>query len=271
MKYFAILVLFLIISCSKKENQHFKTQDIPKENIALLVDNSLTMLATDFKPNRIMVMKEVLRNMIKNRKENQAFSIVVFAGNSFLLCPLTKDKNQLLSAVDKLDQGIMKMRPGTNFSNAMLNGIASLKGQSGYKSMILFTDGKENLKSYPHQIALGDAARNKIRIDAVITTAKDSVMMPHTIDLNGNIQFARVKAEPVDSILMEKITSETGGNFKLFYTQEDLLKFNISQFTSEKSKAKPKKMTLKISENKLNKIYKNIQMTNDSMKVLFEK
>ena len=123
-------MLFLLITCSKKENQHpIKPQHIPQEDIALFVDNCLRMLAPNFQPNRIITMQEVIRNLIKSKKENQVVSIVVFAGNSFLLCPLTKDKNQLLSAVDKLDQGIMKIRPGTHFSNAMLNAIASLNSQ----------------------------------------------------------------------------------------------------------------------------------------------
>jgi len=45
MKYF---MLFLLINCSKKENQHsIKPQHISQVNIAFLVDNSLTMLAPD--------------------------------------------------------------------------------------------------------------------------------------------------------------------------------------------------------------------------------
>lgn len=229
------------------------------------------MLARDFEPNRIITIKEVIRKVIQNKKENQAFSVVVFAGNSFLLCPLTKDKDQLLSAFNKLDRGIMKIKPGTNFSNAMLNGIASLKSQAGNKAMILFTDGKENVKSYPHQIALDDAARKNIRINALVVTAKDSVMMPSKMDLNGNIQFSSVKAEPVDSLLIKKITSETGGDFKIFYTKEELLKFDISRFISGKSKLISKRINIKMNEHKLNKIYKDIEMTNDRMKVLFEK
>lgn len=274
MKYITVFLLLLLTNCHKKENQHLiKPQNMPRENIALLVDNSLTMLAPDFEPNRIITMKEVIGNLIKKKKENQAFSIVVFAGNSFLLCPLTKDKNQLLSAVDKLDRGIMKMRPGANFSNALFNGIASLKSQSGNKTMILFTDGKENLKSHPHQIAVDDAAGKNIKIDAVVITAKDSVMMPATMDLNGNIQFAKVKAEPIDRILIGKITSETGGGFKVFYTKKELLKFDISQFISEKpgAKSKPEKNKMKSNGNQLSKIYKEIQSTNDSLKVRFEK
>ena len=70
--------------------------------------------------------------------------------------------------------------------------------------MILFTDGKENLKSYPHRIALDDAARKNMKINAVVTTAKDFMMMPNRIDLNGNFQFSTVKAEPIDSFLIRK-------------------------------------------------------------------
>lgn len=61
--------------------------------------------------------------------------------------------------------------------------------------------------------------------------------MPNIIDLNGNIQFTKIKAEPIDSFLIGKITSETGGDFKVCNTQKELMKFNITRFISEKSGA----------------------------------
>ncbi|WP_449401314.1 vWA domain-containing protein [Chryseobacterium wanjuense] len=148
MKYFLLLFLLVILNCNKSKTPEIK-KDLPQENIALLVDNSLTMLGKDFEPNRITVIKEVIRKIVLHKKENQAFSIVVFARNSYILCPLTKDKNQLLSAVNKLDTGIMKLYPGTNFSNVLLNGILSLSSEFDHKSMILFSDRKRKSKILP--------------------------------------------------------------------------------------------------------------------------
>jgi len=270
MKYLYLLAFIVMIHCGKTESKSSKPQSITQENIALLVDNSLTMIAKDFEPDRISVLKETIKKIIEHKKENQAFSIVVFAGNSYILCPLTKDKNKLLSAVNRLNTGIMKLRPGTNFSNALLNGISSLSSEFDHKSMILFSDGKETIHSYALEIPLEDAKRNNITIHSVMITPKDFTILPVTMDMKGNFEFAKMKAEPADSTLMKKISSETNGNFKLFYTKQEIQKFNFSSII-ESSHKENRKVSPKVNDNELSKIYMQIQKTNDSLKTEFEK
>lgn len=270
MKYLYLLAFIVMINCSKKESKLTKNQSIPQQNIALLVDNSLTMIAKDFEPDRISVLKETIKNIIEHKKENQAFSIVVFAGNSYILCPLTKEKNKLLAAVNRLDNGMMKLKFGTNFSNALLNGISSLSGEFDHKSMIVFSDGKETIQSYPLEIPLDDAKRNNITIHSVMITPKDFTILPVTMDMKGNFEFTKMKAEPADSTLMKKISSETKGNFKLFYTKQEIQKFNFSSLLEMAAK-KNNMISPKINDNKLSKIYKEIQKTNDSLNIIFQK
>jgi hypothetical protein len=270
MKYLYLLAFIVMINCSKKESKPTKNQSIPQQNIALLVDNSLTMIAKDFEPDRISVLKETIKNIIEHKKENQAFSIVVFAGNSYILCPLTKGKNKLFAAVNRLDNGMMKLKPGTNFSNALLNGISSLSGEFDHKSMIVFSDGKETIQSYPLEIPLDDAKRNNITIHTVMITPKDFTILPVTMDMKGNFEFTKMKAEPADSTLMKKISSETKGNFKLFYTKQEIQKFNFSSLLVMAAK-KNNMISPKINDNKLSKIYKEIQKTNDSLNIIFQK
>ncbi|MDN4014101.1 vWA domain-containing protein [Chryseobacterium gambrini] len=270
MKYLSLLIFIMLIYCGKKESKPIKNPSVPQQNIALLVDNSLTMIAKDFEPDRISVLKETIKNIIEHKKENQAFSIVVFAGNSYILCPLTKDKNKLFAAVNGLNRGIMKLKPGTNFSNALLNGINSLSGEFDYRSMILFSDGKETIQSYPLEIPLEDAKRNNITIHTTMITPKDFTILPLTIDSKGNFQFIKMKAKPADSALMKKISSETNGNFKLFYTKQEIQKFNFIQFFESHHKEN-KKVSPKINDNELSKIYKQIQKTNDSLNIIFQK
>ncbi|NML59494.1 vWA domain-containing protein [Chryseobacterium cheonjiense] len=269
MKYL-FLILAVLIKCDKRDTHQAKHQNIPQQNTALLVDNSLTMIAKDFEPDRISVLKEAIKKIIEHKKENQAFSIVVFAGNSYILCPLTKDKNKLLSAVNRLNTGIMKLRPGTNFANALLNGISSLSGEFDHKSMILFSDGKETIHSYALEIPLEDAKRNNIAIHSVMITPKDFTILPVTMDMKGNFEFAKMKAEPADSTLMKKISSETNGNFKLFYTKQEIQKFNFSSII-ESSHKENRKVSPKVNDNELSKIYMQIQKTNDSLKIIFQK
>ncbi len=58
MKYFSILIFVILIYCSKKESKPTKNQSIPQQNIALLVDNSLTMIAKDFEPTEFRSLKK---------------------------------------------------------------------------------------------------------------------------------------------------------------------------------------------------------------------
>jgi hypothetical protein len=270
MKYLPIVFLLLIFSCNKTKNNQ-PEKELPQENIALLVDNSLSMIAQDFEPNRITVIKDVIKNIIDHKKENQAFSIVIFSKDSYVLCPLTKDKNQLLSAIHKLDAGILKMRPGTSFSHVLLNGMRSLNSEFDNKSMILFSDGKETVKSYPLDVVIQDAVKNNIRINSIMMTPKDFAILPASMDSQGNIQFTKTKAEKADSIWLKKIASETGGIFKLFYTKDAIEKFNFSQMIAEKKKAQVKKTSSKTNDDEMSKIYKQIEISNDSVAAVFKR
>lgn len=268
MKYLSFVFLFLILSCNKSHISDTK-KEFPQQNIALLVDNSITMYAKDFEPNRITVLQDVLKKIITNKKENQAFSIVVFSGNSYILCPLTKDKNQLLSAVNRLDFGILNLKFGTNFSNPLLSGISSLNTELNNKSIILFSDGKENVKSYPIDIPIEDAITNNIKINSILITPKDFKIEPIQMDLQNNFKFAKTKAEPFDTSQLEKIATKTGGTFKILYTKEELNAFDFQQLISEAKTLKIEKTLSKEDHEKLSKIYKEIEITNDSLAVRF--
>ncbi|EJL74051.1 vWA domain-containing protein [Chryseobacterium populi] len=270
MKQLSFLLLILLLSCSQADNKAGK-KEIPQQNIALLVDNSITMLAKDFKPNRISILKNALQKIINHKKENQAFSIIVYAGNSYLLCALTKDKNQLLSAADKIDTGILKLRPGTNFSNPLLNGILSLSSGFSNKSMLLFTDGKENVSSYPLDIPLQELIRNNIKVNTVIVTPKDFKIEPTQIDYEGNFIFEKTKVEPFDYSQPKKISSITGGVLNTLHTKEELLKFDFNKLISEsQNQKKVNRKTLSQPENeKLSAVYHEIELVNDSLAIRF--
>jgi len=266
--YYFLLLVSLMISCNKAKTPKAKKGQ-PQQNIAILIDNSISMVSKDFAPDRITVMKEVLKNIIDHKKENQAFSIVVYSGNSYILCPLTKDKNQLLSAVNKLSLGLLKLKPGTNFSNPLLNGIFSLSSTFDHKSMILFTDGKENVKSYSLDIPIQDAIKNNIKVNTVLFSSKDFAMAPTQVDLDGNFVFSKTKIE-IDSTQLKQISSETGGIFKTFYTKDEFTKYDFNTLISQDQHSKNKKASPEVNNDRLSKIYKQIENTNDSMAVKFK-
>ena len=67
-------------------------------DIVLCLDISGSMLAQDFTPNRMEAAKDVASEFI-DRRPTDRIGLVIFAGESFTMCPLTTDhsvlKNQL--------------------------------------------------------------------------------------------------------------------------------------------------------------------------------
>ena len=63
-------------------------------DIILVLDISSSMLAEDFKPNRLEAVKNTAKTFIENRKGDR-IGLLVFAGETFIQCPLTIDTDVL--------------------------------------------------------------------------------------------------------------------------------------------------------------------------------
>jgi len=75
-------------------------------DILLVIDQSSSMLAQDFKPNRLEAAKAVAKKFIKDR-EGDRLGLIVFAGESYIQCPLTRDIDVLLEFTDEIDEWII--------------------------------------------------------------------------------------------------------------------------------------------------------------------
>lgn len=274
MRYSLILVFLIILGCTKTENKTVQKKELPSQNIALVIDKSISMYSIDFKPNRSEAVLKVLKNMISSKKDNQAFSIVVFAGDSYLICPLTKDKQELLTAIDKASQQITHVKPlkfGTSFSHALLNALYSLKGHKGKNSILFFSDGTTTIDSYPINLPIDEAISNNISINSIVITPKDFAISPATLDLNNTIGFKKIKAIRVDTVKAKEIPIKTGGIFKIFYTQKDLDQFDFKKvIANTDNRPTAKENSVQTNPEKLKLIYSEIKKKNDSIAQLFK-
>ena len=88
----AIALAALIVAISRPQTTEISSETLSKEgiDIILALDVSTSMLAEDFKPNRLEAAKQVAQNFISSRPSDR-FGLVVYAGESFTQCPLTTD------------------------------------------------------------------------------------------------------------------------------------------------------------------------------------
>lgn len=115
----------------------------PGADILLVLDESPSMAAQDFKPdNRFSVAIRVLEKFIRGR-ENDSLGLVTFAREAALRVPLTLDYSFLLDALKKLHIGELGdgTAIGMGLATAALHLSHSLATQ---KVVILLTDGVNN-------------------------------------------------------------------------------------------------------------------------------
>jgi Ca-activated chloride channel family protein len=118
---------------------------VEREGIDLVIalDTSLSMMAEDMKPNRLERAKREIVDLIRGLKGDRV-GIVAFAGDAFVLCPLTVDYNAALMFAQTADVDLVS-RPGTAIDEAISKSVA-LFPQSGEtdRVIILVTDGESH-------------------------------------------------------------------------------------------------------------------------------
>ncbi|HCJ12190.1 MAG: hypothetical protein A2Y14_00470 [Verrucomicrobia bacterium GWF2_51_19] len=118
-------------------------------DIVLAVDVSSSMLALDFTENknhlvtRLDLAKNILHNFIAKRP-NDRIGLVAFAGNPYLVAPLTLNHDYLFQNLERLKIGLIE--DGTAIGSAIATGTNRLrKLTSKSRILILLTDGVNNM------------------------------------------------------------------------------------------------------------------------------
>ncbi|MDQ3393775.1 MAG: VWA domain-containing protein [Bacteroidota bacterium] len=200
----ALLIIILARPQVPKSWREVTTTGI---DMIMALDVSTSMLAKDFKPNRLEAAKEVAQDFISQRN-NDRIGLVVFSGESFTQFPLTTDHNILSNLINDVRTGMMK--DGTAIGLGLANAVRNLKdSKSASKVIILLTDGINNAGSIAPMEA-AQAARNLgIRVYTIGIRRREMAKAaegPGTAEAAGN-EFA------IDPDMLENIARLTGGTF----------------------------------------------------------
>ena len=144
---FIVALLLIIVGFARPQISSLD-KDITVEviDIVLVLDTSSSMLAEDFKPNRLEAVKDAAKEFIKNRNGDR-IGLLVFGKDTFIQCPLTID----YSVLNNLLSEVTVMEPkydGTAIGVAIANGVNRLRNSdSESKVIILLSDGSNNVGS----------------------------------------------------------------------------------------------------------------------------
>ncbi len=201
------LIIAMARPQSKLSRQEMKVEGI---DIVLAMDVSGSMLAEDFKPNRLEAAKKVAENFIKGRNSDR-IGLVEFAGEAFTQTPLTIDHNVLLSQLDKVKSGVIE--DGTALGDGLataINRIKDSKAQS--KVIILLTDGVNNQGSVDPKSAAEIAALYGIRLYTIGLGTRGMAPYPFGTPFGG-VQYQNVPVEIDEELMTEMAQSTDGGQY----------------------------------------------------------
>jgi Ca-activated chloride channel family protein len=200
---------FLIVAFARPQTfssgENIFTEGI---DIAMVLDISGSMLAEDFKPNRLEAAKKVTNDFIKGRTTDK-IGLVIFSGESFTQCPLTIDYTVLRNLLSEIYSGMIK--DGTAIGNAIANGVNRLKeSKAKSKVMILLTDGVNNAGEIDPITSAQIAQNFGIRIYTVGVGTIGEAPYPFQTPFGKRYQMVPVE---IDEALLKQISGITGGKY----------------------------------------------------------
>ena len=206
-----IALATLIVALARPQSaEHDTRTDAEGIDIVLAIDISGSMLARDFKPDRITAAKEVAGSFVADRYGDR-IGLVVFAGEAFTQSPLTTDQSSLQTLLSRIRSGVIE--DGTAIGNGLATAINRLReSDAKSKVVILLTDGVNNRGEIAPLTAASIAQDYRIKVYTIGAGTMGEAPYP-VFDQRGNlVQTVNMKVE-IDEEMLRKIARQTGGEY----------------------------------------------------------
>jgi Ca-activated chloride channel family protein len=185
-------------------------------DIMLAIDLSPSMEALDYHKDgqdlsRVDVVRDAVGAFIKERP-NDRIGMVVFAGDAYLMSPLTLDHDWLQQNVDRLHVGLAG--DATAIGSALAVCANRLRDQPGKsKIIVLLTDGANNAGKITPFAAAQAAAALGIKIYTIGAGSADRAKFPTGRDpFTGQMTYTMIPVD-IDTDALKKIADISGGKF----------------------------------------------------------
>lgn len=226
---FLCFVFFSILSLTRPQFG-VKMELIERKGVDIIMalDISKSMLAEDITPNRLERAKFEIARFIDLLRGDRV-GLIVFAGESFVQCPLTLDYGAAKMFLNVVTTDWVQIQ-GTAIADAIHQAEEAFKSQKNKsKVLIILSDGEDHIGDV--ETAAQNTARQNIKIYTVGLGSESGVPIPlnkgkgnisYKKDANGNLVMTRL-----NSLMLEKIA--VSGNGKYFHAGTSLDMASIYQ------------------------------------------
>lgn len=213
-RIFFLAALFCIVLALAQPHWRKKETLVERRGIdvVIAVDVSQSMLAKDISPNRLEKAKLELAGLIDSLKGDRV-GIVAFAGEAFIQCPLTLDRNAAKLFLSTVHPNLIPA-PGTSVTKAIGASMQAFdEKDKGAKALILLTDG-ENHEEGALQAA-ERAGKQGARIYTIGVGTPDGSTLPIEGSIGGVKKDARgnIVISKLNESFLKEIAAATGGAY----------------------------------------------------------
>jgi Ca-activated chloride channel family protein len=223
--FFLLFFFFAVIALSRPRFG-VKMEMIERKGIDVMValDISKSMLAQDVAPSRLERAKFEIARFIDLLKGDRV-GLIVFAGESFVQCPLTLDYSAAKMFLDAVTTDWVQTQ-GTDITEAISQAVSGFKSKNNKsRVLIILSDGEDHVGDAI--TAAKKAAEENVKIFTVglgsesgvpIPTNKDKGNLVYKKDKDGNLVMTKL-----NPVMLEKIAIAGNGKYFQAGTTLDLV------------------------------------------------
>ncbi|MCZ4408515.1 VWA domain-containing protein [Cryomorphaceae bacterium 1068] len=229
------LGLAMVIIALARPQSSLSWQNTSTEGIDIVVamDISASMLAQDFKPNRLESSKQVAIDFIEARP-NDRMGLVVYEGESFTQSPLTTDHRVLVNLFKDIKTGMVQ--GGTAIGMGLATAVNRLRDSDAKsKVIILLTDGDNNAGSIAPLTAAEIAKSFGIRVYTIGVGSEGRALSPVAVYPDGRYKYDYVEVK-IDEPTLKEIAKMTDGAYFRATDEKALAKIYAQIDRLEKTK-----------------------------------
>ena len=200
----ACLIIALARPQTRNDEQMITGQGI---DIILCMDVSGSMLAQDFLPNRLEAMKQVAVQFVDKRPTDR-IGLVVFAGESFTVCPITTDRSMLKSHILSAQSSFLA--DGTAIGDGLSTSVERLRGSTAKSKVVILLKDGENQGGLIDPLTAKEIAKSDgVKVYTVGMGTEGYASAPMQSE-TGQVTLQKQKVN-IDEPLLRQIAGETGG------------------------------------------------------------
>ncbi len=179
-------------------------------DVAIALDVSRSMTATDADPNRASAAAKAIADLLASMSGDRG-ALVTFADSALVRSPLTRDLNALTQIVARAQAESALMRPGSNLGVALQRalGVLDIENPARAQVIVIVSDGEDPSDRRLVDFAVTTAIDRGVRVYAAVAGTAAGGDLPGSTLSNGGMEVSIA-----DPSLLADIAVDTGGELR---------------------------------------------------------